>query len=185
MPNHILVILIISTVFASCPTVTADDIDCAAMLKDALVSDIALTYEEFDQTQGRGFRRLADNNCQKEAADLIEAYITANNAHQNSLIWHIAQLRAAQGDYGQALIYARKSLNPAEDLSEHPLRWNDYVRGVIAFLESDKEALVYHRDRVALGVEAYFGNELNRKVLDSYITHFGRSYAYASSRVGK
>ena len=54
--------------------------------------------------------------------------------------------------------------------------------GVIAFLEGDREALVAHRDEVAAGADAHFGNALNRKLLDRLIRNFGQPYATAVSQ---
>lgn len=153
--------------------------DCADLYRQALATELTLSYEEFDQTPGRGFRRLAENSCPGEAADLIEAYIAATGADQTSLIWHIAQMRAEQGDYESAIAYARKSLRPTEEPAERPLRWNDYVLAVIAFLEGDREALIRHRNHVAAGAEQFWGNALNRDLLDKLIAGFGRPYNVA------
>ena len=152
---------------------------CAKMYQQALASDLTLSYEEFDQTHGQGFRRLAEKNCVKEAADLIEAYIEATGAKQTSLIWHIAQMRAEQGDYKSAIAHAKASLRSTEEPKERPLRWNDYVLAVIAFLEGDRDSLVRHRNHVAAGAEEFWGNALNRDLLDRLIAGFGLPYSEA------
>lgn len=100
------------------------EVDCQQLYREHLESDLTLSYEAFDQTMGSGFRELSAQGCEREAADLIEAYIEATGAEQNSLRWHIAQLRASHGDYEQAVRYARSSLLENEDLSARPLRWN-------------------------------------------------------------
>lgn len=155
------------------------EVDCQQLYREHLESDLTLSYEAFDQTMGSGFRELSAQGCEREAADLIEAYIEATGAEQNSLRWHIAQLRASHGDYEQAVRYARSSLIENEDLSARPLRWNDYVLATIAFLEEDREALQRHRDRVAEGVDEHRGNAMNLRLLDALIEHFEASYAEA------
>ena len=156
---------------------------CEQAYQDQLATDLALDYTAFDQTAGQGFRKLAGLGCKQQAADLIEAYIEANNATQSSLRWHIAQLRASHGANDEAIRYARTVLNEEEDLEARPLRWNDYVLATIAFLEKDKAALQYHRDQVAAGADDHFGNQLNLKLLDALIKHFDHSYAYATARI--
>lgn len=151
--------------------------DCDRLYQQHLESDLSLSYEEFDQTMGKGFRALSGAGCERHAADLIEAYIEAIGAEQSSLRWHIAQLRASHGDSSEAIKYARTSLMDEEKAAEIPLRWNDYVLATIAFLEKDRDALVLHRDRVAEGVEEHQGNAMNLRLLDAMIEHFDASYS--------
>lgn len=155
------------------------DVDCQSLFEKHLESDMRLSYEEFDQTMGSGFRALGAKGCHKEAADLIEAYIQENSAQQSSLRWHIAQLRAMHGANEAAVEYAESSLLEQEDFSKRALRWNDYVLATVAFLEGDRERLVHHRDKVAEGVGEHPGNELNLKLLDALIENFGADYATA------
>ena len=44
--------------------------DCKSELADRLESDLSLTYQEFDQTNGSGFRLLEASGCFAEAATL-------------------------------------------------------------------------------------------------------------------
>jgi len=159
--------------------------DCQQLYEQHLATGLELTYEQFDQTMDAGFRPLAGAGCYRQAADLIEAYIAEHDAPQRSLRWHVAQLRAMDGDSGAAVASARKVLSETEDFSEKPLRWNDYVRATIAFLEQDREALQFHRDQVALGVAEHPGNALNLRLLDSLLSHFDQSYAYATQHIGE
>lgn len=158
-------------------------VDCKALYQQHLKTDLQLPYAQFDQTEEQGFRPLAALQCDKEAADLIEAYIAKNNAKQSSLRWHIAQMRAMSGDYPNAIRYANSVLNAQEDFSKNPLRWNDYVKATIAFLERDRKALQYHRDQVAAAKAEHFGNELNAKLLDALLKHFDQDYRYATSHI--
>lgn len=184
MTRHALVALALASL--STPAFAAEPAppDCAAVYAEHLATDLALSYEQFDQTEGQGFRVLAGLGCAKEAADLIEAYLAKTGATQSSLRWHIAQLRATQGDRAEAVRYAKTCLREKEDFAANALRWNDYVRATIAFLERDREALVRHRDAVAAAKDDHFGNALNLKLLDALIRYFDHDYAYATSRIG-
>lgn len=157
--------------------------DCEQTYQQHRQTDLSLSYEAFDQTPGQGFRVLAQMGCEKQAADLIEAYINATDAEQSSLRWHIAQLRASHGDYDSAINYANQSLLKKEDFVERPLRWNDYVLATVGFLEQDKEKLVYHRDRVAAATDEHPGNAMNLKLLDNLIQYFEYNYKYATSNL--
>lgn len=158
----------------------ANDMDCQAEYRKRLQTDLELSYEEFDQTEGKGMRVLAYAGCAKEAADLVVAYIKKNDAKQSSLFWHVAQQRASDGDNAEAVIYARLSLAKEEDWSKRPLRWNDYVLATIAFLEKDKAKFLLHRERVAQGKDLYFGNAMNLKLLDGMLVNFEKSYRQAT-----
>ena len=155
---------------------------CEDLLQEHRLTDLSLTYEEFDQTPGSGFRALAMKACYAEAATLILEYIAANNATQRSLYWHVAQLSASAGDYDTAISNARQALSPSEDLDTKSLRWNDYVLATIAFLENDLDALTRHRDRVAEGAD-YPGNAMNLRLLNALVLHFDQSYIYATSHI--
>ncbi|MCV2351693.1 hypothetical protein [Paucibacter sp. Y2R2-4] len=159
-------------------------LDCERLYQERLKTDLSLDYRAFDQTEGQGFRALVrEPGCEKQAADLIEAYIAANGAKQSSLRWHIAQLRATQGDTVAAVRYSKTVLSDKDDRKPGSLRWNDYVRATIAFLEKDRVALQSHRDAVAAGKDEHFGNALNLKLLDSLLRHFDRDYAFASLQI--
>lgn len=155
-------------------------LDCDEEYATRRAIDMALSYEEFDQTEGRGFRVLAAQACYQQGADLIQDYIQHNQAKQPSLRWHIAQLRASAGQYEAAVVYARRVLVEHEDFSDNPLRWNDYVLATIAFLEHDMDRLIHHRDAVAEGVAEAEGNEVNLRLLDALIQNFDQGYAEAT-----
>ncbi len=158
---------------------------CAAMYQAHLKTDLTLGYEAFDQTEGQGFRVLDEVGCSRQAADLIEAYLKTHSSKEPSLVWHVAQLRASAGQTAEAIVAAKTSIDPKEDLAKSPFRWNDYVLATIAFLERDKVALQHHRDRVAEGREADMGNAMNLKLLDALVKHFDASYDFATSHIGE
>lgn len=182
MPNAIILLLalLLSLLLSAYNPAAAE---CVALYKAHLASDLDLDYQTFDQTQGQGFRALAAAGCQREAADLIEAYIAATSAVQSSLRWHIAQLRATHGDNETAIRYAREVLKDDEVEAPDTLRWNDYVLATIAFLENDPDVLQQHRDKVAEAADGHPGNALNLKLLNALQRHIGQSYAYATSRI--
>lgn len=172
----------LSLLLAIAPVATPA-VDCSALHREHLASDLDLTYEAFDQTEGSGFRVLAAAGCPRQAADLIEAYIAHNDASESSLRWHVAQLRASSGDAPAAVRAARTTLVSAEDDAASPFRWNDYVLATIAFLERDRVALQRHRDAVAAGAGAHAGNAMNLRLLDALLRHFELGYDEATRRI--
>jgi hypothetical protein len=170
--------LFLVVLFFSVNLVYAKD-DCQALLEQHLESDMDLSYQEFDQTMDSGFRQLSAQGCHSESADLIERYIEVNSAEQSSLRWHIAQSRAMAGQNTEAIRYARTTLLEEEDFSERALRWNDYVLATIAFLEGNREQLLFHREKIAEGVGEHPGNELNLRLIDALVGHSGTDYSAA------
>jgi len=83
---------------------------------------MSLSYKEFNQTIGKGFRAMIGGECDKDTADLIEKYIEVNNAKQSSLWWHIAQTRAHANDYIAAIKWSKTVLIEKEDFSKNALR---------------------------------------------------------------
>ncbi|MCX7545147.1 hypothetical protein [Marinicella gelatinilytica] len=159
--------------------------NCQDLYQQHLKTDLALSYKEFDQTMGQGFRALLKDglNCHKEVAQLIEKYIEVNNATQSSLRWHAAQSWGHAGDYKKAVKWSKTVPKNSENFEENALRWNDFVLGNIAFFEKDKETLTQHRDKVAAAKDNHFGNQLNTKFLDSLIKNFNESYHYAVNHI--
>jgi hypothetical protein len=155
-------------------------IDCAEEYKRHLQNDLALSYDEFDQTLGKGMRPLANAGCAKEAADLIVAYIEKNNDKHNSLVWHVAQQRALQDDKEEAVKYAKMALLKTEDYNKNPLRWNDFVLATIAFLEKDRRSFDEHKAHLERAKDTYFGNALNFKLLEKLSQNFEKNYKDAT-----
>jgi hypothetical protein len=176
--RSVIILIALSTSFSALA-----DQRCTALYRKHIRTDLSLSYEAFDQKEGNGFRVLAASGCNKEAADLIEDYIRITGAKESSLRWHISQLRASAGNAPEAIRYAKSVLKEREDFSKSQLRWNDYVLATIAFLERDRTALVFHRDKVADGRYAHHGNEINLKLLNGLVKHFDKDYAYASAHL--
>ncbi|WP_057831483.1 hypothetical protein [Colwellia sp. TT2012] len=162
-------------------SVSSYGIDCESEYQKHLKNDINLSHDEFDQTENSGFRALGNKGCYKEAADLVELYIDKHNSKGLTIRWHVAQLRALSGDNKKAAENGRLSLADSEKPNKTLLRWNDYVLASIGFFEGKKDVLISHRNKVAIGKSEHFGNELNLKLLDKLIKHFGKSYKYASN----
>lgn len=162
-------------------SVSCYGIECESEFQKHLKNDINLNHDKFDQTENSGFRALGNKGCYKEAADLVELYINKHNSKGLTIRWHVAQLRALSGDNKEAAENGRLSLADSATSSKTPLRWNDYVLASIGFFEDNKDVLIRHRNMVAKGKDEHFGNELNLKMLDKLIKHFGKSYKYASN----
>lgn len=154
-----------------------------------------MTFEEFDSGEA-GWRRLGNNGCEREGAALIVEY---RNRHagrlepsQVSLLdWHAGQLYAGAGDYGFAI---ERMILVLENTAEPVER--EYTLATIAFLRSDREALLAARQRMmAIPEPVSFGRAADRfvatynlprplwpmniDVVDSLIACFGWSYKKA------
>lgn len=159
-----------------------------------------LSEDAFDQDLEGGWRRLAMQGCEAEAADLIRDYRNAAPRKRSGLLaWHEGQLRAELGQYEAAIKLFESSREPPAD---DKIGWNFYVDGTIAFLRSNRAGLEQARaslSRVPKPKDApvyrYKGKVVpvawppNLNVLDGMIKCFGRPYkeAYGSKdcRVGK
>lgn len=165
--------------FLSVPAaVSANSPDCAALYQRHLASDMELSWREFDQTEGSGFRVLAAAGCPGEAADLIGEYLKAQEHNNHSLHWHMAQMRAEAGQNVEAVEAARRSLR-ASERADATFKWNDYVLAVIAFLENDRLSFERHKAVLAAN-DTQPGNAMNLRFLDRLDAGFGRSYAEAT-----
>ena len=156
---------------------------------------LEMAFEEFDSGEA-GWRRWADNGCEREGAGLIVEY---RNRHSDQLDpsqidvldWHAGQLFAGAGDYGFAI---ERMLLVQENAAE-PVE-AEYVAATIAFLRSDREALLTARERMmAIPEPAGFSRAADRYVatydlprpvwpmnidiVDGLIACFGWSYKKA------
>lgn len=157
---------------------------------------MALDYWAFDQGADGIRAALAKPGCELVAADLYRDYhatlrargapvmITLPNGEEwpmsetgemSILYWHEGQLRAFAGDGEGAASLFEQSLKTPE---ESHYGWDEYVRGSIAFLRGDLQALTAAREAMA-GKEAPGYGDLNLGVLDGLIACFGRSYKEA------
>ncbi len=143
---------------------------------------LTLSWEDFDQTPGKGWRAYADAGDFLNAAHLIKQYLQKyedlEESSERILHWHAGQMYAMSGDYSSAKHYFQASLDPQEDLTKATLCWNDYVWATLAFLDKDREKLEKHRNVIAYG-PAYNGKKLNLDIVDKFLQHFNKTYREA------
>ncbi len=152
--------------------------ECAALYETHLRTDLDLSVDAFDQTEGQGFRVIARVGCYREAGDLIEAWMKRRDAVPSNVQWHLAQMRAHQDDRPAAIAAARRSLQP-DEAPDAAFKWNDYALATIAFLERDRTAFDRHRDALAAAASLHAGNALNLKLIDLLGRHFDLDYLQA------
>ncbi len=136
---------------------------CDTMYSQHMTTDMALSYQQFDQTMGNGFRPLA-KPCPKHAIKLLKNYIIINNATEKSLRWHIAQILGEVGQIKEAEMYALSTIN---DSDEGDFKWNDYVLGYIAYWKKDIETLKLKIATLESN-SAHQGNSINAKLLKKF-----------------
>ncbi len=107
---------------------------------------LALDLRAFDQDMTGGWRKLAADGCEAEAADLIRDWRIAHKTRESILFWHEGQLRADIGQTSSAIALFERSRKTVEE--DHGFGWNLYVDGTIAFLRADREA--FDRAKVEL-----------------------------------
>lgn len=167
-------LMLASVCAAISTTAPAAGTDCAALYQQHLASDMELSWRAFDQTEGSGFRVLASAGCYREAGDLIAAYLQAQERRNHSLHWHLAQMRAEEGENEAAIAAARRSLR-SDEAADAAFKWNDYVRAVIAFLAKDRVAFDRHVAVLAAHDDDP-GNAMNLGLLRKLEAGFGGSY---------
>lgn len=113
---------------------------------------IALPPQAFDQDFEGGWRAVSyDDGCLLAAADLIKAYILYSRPFPASdelrlLRWHAGQMMASANAYAEAIALMSGTHDAPED---GETEWNLYVDGTLAFLRSDRDALLQARDELA------------------------------------
>lgn len=158
---------------------------------------LEMSFEAFDAEE-TGWRRWGENGCEREGAAVIIEYrdrhVGRLDPSQTSLLdWHAGQLYAGAGDYGFAI--DRFALVEAQAAEPVDL---EYTKATIAFLRSDREALLAARERMmAIPEPVSFARAADRfvatynlprpkwptnvDVVDSLIACFGWSYKKAYS----
>lgn len=168
--------------------VTSPRTDCKTALEQQQGS-LALDYNTFDQTPTQGWRRLAEMECYRQAAELIVSYLNVNpnrNLRSNEreiLSFHAGQMFAYDNDYKSAIFFFEQSFSRSEgipsEFKPYVDAWNDYVNATIAFLKQDRRALLAHRAKVAKGPTLDNGQVMNLNVVDRLIANSGKSYRQA------
>jgi tetratricopeptide (TPR) repeat protein len=151
------------------------------------VGCLRLSYQDFDQQPGGGWRKIAEEKRFLDAAKLIAYY---EKEKQNLAEWqhvnlrfHAGQLYAIAGRKDEAIACFKKALYRREPAAS-PIRWNAYVQATIAFLEGDRKTLLARREEIAKGPK-FKGAVVNLDVVDGLIEHFGESYAAAYGKTKK
>jgi hypothetical protein len=150
----------------------------------------ALSWHEFDQTPGKYWRELMDVRRYREAAELIEQYLSLHPELEQgvqrlngvNLHFHAAQCWAYLGDKERALKQLAQSKHDAEGKVTAGFLWNDYIAGTEAFLRNDRAALLSAHEKLAKGPEI---NKPNLSVLDRLLANSGKSYAEAYQTNGQ
>jgi len=99
---------------------------------------LALDQNAFDQDMTGGWRKLENDGCEAEAADLVRDWRIAHDAKDSILFWHEGQLRADTGQTAAAIALFKRSYKTAKE--DQGFGWNLYVDGTIAFLGQDRAA---------------------------------------------
>ena len=133
----VLTVLFAAAGFASAAQVsTSTNADATSCQYDK-ASVLALDYQTFDQTPGKGWRQLTSGDkCLVEAADLIREYRVSRSFPHPMLYWHEGQLRALRGSVAEAVRLMELSRPESGAITG----WNEYVDVTIAFLRKDRPA---------------------------------------------
>jgi hypothetical protein len=144
--------------------------NCDVLYQQHMQTDMTLSYQQFDQTMDSGFRPLAQN-CKAQAIELIKNYIILNQAKENSMRWHIAQLSGEIGRVDEAIKYAQLTLKEDE---QGEFKWNDYVAGYIAYWRKDIPLLQEKINLLESHTE-HQGNAMNAKLLKSFLVELQKN----------
>lgn len=143
---------------------------------------LLLSFREFDQTAGRGWRSLVSYSSSPEeycsAAHLIDSYITHNKSLTESELniscFHAGQLYAFAGDSDKALTYFNKSYTYSL-AAKTGQAWLLYVRATIAFLKKDEQELAQCSDELQKNYKTTLG--ANAEIVLNLRNNFDKSYA--------
>ena len=137
---------------------------------------LSLSFNEFDQTEGSGFRLLLEQKKHVAAAELIEDYISRHlpNLTERELVslhFHTGQLYGIACDAGKAVPHLKKAKYQREPSPDgHPLYWNAYVDATSAFISGDRRGVIAARERMGEMNEGF------HRLVDSFITNFEEPY---------
>lgn len=143
-----------------------------------------MSWQEFDQTNGKFWRELADVRRFREAAELIERFLKLHpevkGVNAANMRFHAAQCLAMAGENEAALAQLKLARHSSE--STPGMRWNVYVDGTAAFLSGDRQSLISAHETLAKGGVI---NKPNICVLDRLLANFGKTYAEAYETEGQ
>jgi outer membrane PBP1 activator LpoA protein len=183
------IILITSLLIAGCRSETdepsvevvyIEENSCEAAF-EAQQSSLLLDYDAFDQTPQQGWRSLGQEECFREAAELISMFLNMHNeltkSERRNLSFHAGQLLAINHDYAEAIPYFENALNESE-AEDASFKWNAYVNATIAFLRKDTLALQGYRAEIAESADPG-GTVPNLDVVDGLLQNMDKPYREA------
>ena len=147
---------------------------------------LAMSYEDFDQTPGEGWRPMGESEaCYTAAGDLIADYLLYSHASLEAynvrvLRFHAGQMFAFAGDTDRALAFFQASYGAPYGESDR-LDWNSYVDATIAFLADDREALEAAHGRLLEQTPFENGMIPNLNIADGFLACYGEGYPKAYS----
>ncbi len=147
--------------------------NCEALLTQAVGTLPEITLEQFDRTEGKGWRVLETAKCYPEAEVLLTQYL-ATHEPQSSLFLHLGQMQLRQEKRGAAAASLQKSLRPSEQPNS-PFKFNAFVSALIAFTEQDRPRFDVHFAVVHAGSDN-FGNRQNMRLLSALSENFNAKY---------
>jgi hypothetical protein len=153
MAGRTVLSLCLLIVMVLCVGATAAWVGGCGSGEDSLSKEmLELSWREFDQSPGAGWRAIADRGEYVRAAGLIEHYLGHKTGLEQGQIaylhFHAAVLHAYEDDYDPAIAHLRvasvDSFPPG-----FPQSWNALVKGELAFMLKDMDGVRSARDEVA------------------------------------
>jgi len=146
--------------------------DCATIYSAEHADIAGVTLEKFDQTEGSGWRRLADANCFSEAESLISDYLQTHSG-ASGLYTHLGQLQLRQNKLKDAAVSLKKAQRKEDPSSE--FKFNSFVLALAAYAEGNRGDFEMYRENLVLHRENY-GNKMNLHLLDAVYENFDKRY---------
>lgn len=145
-----------------------------------------MSYDEFDQTPGEGWRAFGESTqCRAAAGDLIIDYLLYSKAQLSGynvriLRFHAGQVFAFAGESERALAFFRASYGDAYSEGDR-LDWNSYLDATIAFMEQDRATLEAAHARLLQQTPFENGMIPNLNIADGFLACYGEGYSKAYS----
>ena len=185
--NSYLTIVLTFGLFEVCAAESFSGTDCAMSPSDR-EAVLKLSFTDFDQTEGKGWRLLYVSKCYAAAASLIVEYIDRypeRASEHNMLPFHAGQMLAMSGNYRESVRYLKLGYTQRESKI---VDWNAFVDAHVAFIEKDAEKLEAMRARIAMqpamksgpGVPDWaIGKRINLDVVDGFLACFDKPFHVA------
>lgn len=155
---------------------------CRLKLEDRLRTDLSLPEFEFDQSEAKGWRVLANAGCEPEAESLMRAYIAMRGSAGRTLKWHLAQSIALQGRTDEAAALGYSALQTGREQSDKVLHWNTYVLGTIGHWRRDRVALDESLEKLRGTRLGSNPNDQFRKALEWLARCFNEPYSTSTCK---